>query len=165
MKVATEEVKSEETVEAPKKKKKLTLLIVLLVSITLVGVTAFIFKDQLLNSGSSEGETTEKVIEESEAKFEYLVEEMSVKLADKTDKEYLKASVLLKFADESLVPLLEEKTNDINATINEVLRTKFKDDVRTIEQTRTLQDEVKEAINELLGDDYILDVRFPKFLI
>lgn len=165
MKVATEEVKSEETVEAPKKKKKLTLLIVLLVSITLVGVTAFIFKDQLLNSGSSEGETTEKVIEESEAKFEYLVEEMSVKLADKTDKEYLKASVLLKFADESLVPLLEEKTNDINATINEVLRTKFKDDVRTIEQTRALQDEVKEAINELLGDDYILDVRFPKFLI
>lgn len=165
MKVATEEVKSEETVEAPKKKKKLTLLIVLLVSITLVGVTAFIFKDQLLNSGSSEGETTEKVIEESEAKFEYLVEEMSVKLADKTDKEYLKASVLLKFADESLVPLLEEKTNDINATINEVLRTKFKDDVRTIEQTRALQDEVKEAINELLGDDYILEVRFPKFLI
>lgn len=165
MKVATEEVKSEETVEAPKKKKKLTLLIVLLVSITLVGVTAFIFKDQLLNSGSSEGETTEKVIEESEAKFEYLVEEMSVKLADKTDKEYLKASVLLKFADESLVALLEEKTNDINATINEVLRTKFKDDVRTIEQTRALQDEVKEAINELLGDDYILDVRFPKFLI
>lgn len=165
MKVATEEVKSEETVEAPKKKKKLTLLIVLLVSITLVGVTAFIFKDQLLNSGSSEGETTEKVIEESEAKFEHLVEEMSVKLADKTDKEYLKASVLLKFADESLVPLLEEKTNDINATINEVLRTKFKDDVRTIEQTRALQDEVKEAINELLGDDYILDVRFPKFLI
>lgn len=165
MKVATEEVKSEETVEAPKKKKKLTLLIVLLVSITLVGVTAFIFKDQLLNSGSSEGETTEKVIEESEAKFEYLVEEMSVKLADKTDKEYLKASVLLKFADESLVALLEEKTNDINATINEVLRTKFKDDVRTIEQTRALQDEVKEAINELLGDDYILEVRFPKFLI
>ena len=165
MNVATEEVKSEETVEAPKKKKKLTLLIVLLVSITLVGVTAFIFKDQLLNSGSSEGETTEKVIEESEAKFEYLVEEMSVKLADKTDKEYLKASVLLKFADESLVPLLEEKTNDINATINEVLRTKFKDDVRTVEQTRALQDEVKEAINELLGDDYILDVRFPKFLI
>lgn len=165
MKVATEEVKSEETVETPKKKKKLTLLIVLLVSITLVGVTAFIFKDQLLNSGSSEGETTEKVIEESEAKFEYLVEEMSVKLADKTDKEYLKASVLLKFADESLVALLEEKTNDINATINEVLRTKFKDDVRTIEQTRALQDEVKEAINELLGDDYILEVRFPKFLI
>ncbi len=165
MNVATEEVKSEETVEAPKKKKKLTLLIVLLVSITLVGVTVFIFKDQLLNSGSSEGETTEKVIEESEAKFEYLVEEMSVKLADKTDKEYLKASVLLKFADESLVPLLEEKTNDINATINEVLRTKFKDDVRTIEQTRALQDEVKEAINELFGDDYILDVRFPKFLI
>ena len=164
MKVATEEVKSEETVEAPKKKKTLTLLIVLLVSITLVGVTAFIFKDQLLNLGSEEPKTTEEVVE-PEAKFEYLVEGISVKLADKTDKEYLKASVLLKYADESIAPMLEERANDINATINEVLRTKFKDDVRTVEQTRALQDEVKEAINELLGADYISIVRFPNFLI
>lgn len=162
--MAKEEVleKNDELEETPKKKPKMILIVIIVVAISILGVLGFLFKDSLLLM-FNKAETGEEVVEEL-PEFTYPFDSMAIRLSDENKNAYLKVSIALKYRGEENLTLIEEKKLDIQARVNEVLRTKKSSELKTIEQTDVLKEELKKEINNILEDELVFDIIFPDFI-
>lgn len=157
--IKEEEVSTEaETTEKPKKGAKIMLFIVGLVAILQCGVLFVIFQDEITTF--FENMKPEPV----EVTLYYPLEEMSVNLADKDSRHFLKATLSLEYKDETLTAQMEERKADIQSTILEVLRSKKYEEVDSVEDTRQLAAEIVETLNILFETEAFSNVHFTEYL-
>lgn len=145
------------TESAPEKSKKglnVMLLIVGLVAILQCGVLIVIFQEEIMTF--FEGMKPEPV----EVIMECPLEEISVNLADKGSRHFLRAKISLKYIDGDITTAITEKQSDIRATVTEYLRSKTFDEVNSVEGTRIMEDELVQLLNETLETDAFTKVLF-----
>ena len=154
--VAVEEV--EETPEKPKKGLNIMLIIVGLVAILQCAVLVVIFKDEI--GAFFEGMKPEPV----EVVLYHEVPDLSVNLADKDKRHFLKASITIKYNSEEIATELLTRVPELESKVIEVLRSKKFEEVDSVEDTEKLGLEIVAALNELFETDSFQSVHFTDIL-
>lgn len=158
--VKVEEVSEMTDTTEGKSKKGLNimLLIVGIVAILQCGVLFVIFQDEI--KMFFENMKPEPV----EVMLYYPLDEMSVNLADKDSRHFLKATVSLEYKDETLTVLLEERKADAQAIVLEILRSKKYEEIDSVEETRQIASEIVAALNTTFETEAFSNVRFTHYL-
>lgn len=149
----------QETEQPSKKGGKMVLIIIVVAAILILGVLGFLFKDSIAGMFEKEEVPVEELPE-----LTHLLEPMVIHLNDEGTNAYLKISLGLKYKEEETLLIIEEKQLDIQARVNEVLRNKSYYDLKTLDQTEALKEELKNEINEILEGEYIVGLIFPDFV-
>ncbi len=159
--MSTEETIAVETdgvEEKPKKGLKVMLIVIGLIAVVQCVALFVIFQDEITSALESLApEPVEVVLYQP-------LDPMSMNLADKHAKHFLKATVTLEYNDESLTPVLVEKLDDVKATVLEVLRSKTYEEVNTVENTKRLAEDIILALNESLETEGFTNAHFTDYL-
>ena len=117
-----------------------------------------IFQDEILTFFEKEEE------EPAIVTLYYPLEPMSVNLADKTQRHFLKATASLEYQDAELTVAMDERKAEIQSTIMEVLRSKTLEEINSVEETKLLAEEIVESLNEVFETEAFTDVHFTDYL-
>jgi len=83
----------------------------------------------------------------------------------KGDGKFVKASVELQFYDKNVQKVLEEQNPKIRDLIIQILRSKTEKDVEGPEGQLKLQNDIKNAINKIIGEGKVVNVYFDEFIV
>jgi len=114
-------------------------------------------------------EIVEEVLEEEEEIV--LIGEMLplktfvVNLADGKGKRYLRATMQLELAPEQTVETFKQRLPQIRDVVLTILPTKQFQEIRTVDGKATLRMEILNRLNELLGDESVVNIYFTEFVI
>ncbi|WP_461205731.1 flagellar basal body-associated FliL family protein [Clostridium sp. DL1XJH146] len=143
-----------------KKKSKKKLIIILLVVLLLacIGGTFAFFK---VTGRELPFFTEEEQVESVVSLQQFIV---NLKTSDSKNS-YLKVTVVLGYMEENANLTIDENTEKIRDRIIEILRTKSTTEFEEDDATLVLKADIKNSINELLGEPLITSIYFNDFMI
>lgn len=143
-----------------KKKKKSKLIIIVLVIVLLVGAGGAFF--YLKANGVELPFAKEKVQTESVVPLRQFVVNLKT---DSSKNTYLKVTVVLAYMDSENAMILTSNNDRIRDKIIQILRTKSNKELKKDEGAIQLKVQIKESINELLGETIITNIYYNDFMI
>jgi flagellar FliL protein len=154
----------EEQIEAekpPKKKRKWLLPIIIIAVIAIAGgIGAFIFFTKPGDDNVATKET--KKVEEGAM---FALEPFVVNLADPAGMRFLRTVTYLELADPAITETAMARTPQIRNAIIMILTVKTPVEVIIPEGKMQLKNEIKTAVNEILGENAVRDVFLTDFVI
>lgn len=146
--------------EEYKKKKKNKLIIIVLVIVLLVGLGCSYF--YMKAKGVELPFAKEKIQTESVLPLNQFV--VNLKTGSSRNS-YLKATVVLAYMQSDHEVILTENKDRIRDKIIEILRTKSKEELQEDDGAIRLKVQIKESLNELLGETIITNIYYNDFMI
>lgn len=148
----------EEVNEKPKRKSRIALIIIGLVTLVQCGVLLVIFKEPLIEFFQSLS-----IEKEEELVLQYYeVGNLSVNLAD--EGHFLKTTIQLGYYHAEDGELLIASEIDVKALILEILRSKSFDEVNSVSKTKEIELELLEGLNALFEKELISKIYFVEYL-
>ena len=159
-----EELQGEEIKPKKKKGKGLILIIVIAVAVLLGGGGAFFF---LSKSGGDKahkkGDAAASAKDEASVMF--ALDPFVVNLSDQGANKFLKVSMQLELANQTLMESAKAKTPQIRDAIINLLTSKTSDTLMSPEGKLQLKDEINMMANQVLGENTVKNVYLTEFVM
>ncbi|MBQ1785777.1 MAG: flagellar basal body-associated FliL family protein [Turicibacter sp.] len=149
---------TEENQPKSSSKFRIGVIIVGLIAVLQLGILFVVFKEPIMTT------ITGLIPEKEVIVVDFPLPSMQVNLANKDREVFLRTTVNLQCSGEEGSALIETNLNKIQAKVIEILRSKTLEQINTIEKTHTFADEIKDELNQLLGEEAISGVLFVEFL-
>jgi len=157
-----EEEQSDTQQEKPKKKRKFSLIIIIAVIVLAVGAAGAYL---LLVKGSTDKKGIIAKDSKNAITVNFALEPFVVNLMDQSGSKYLKVSIQIELSDARLLESAKNKTPQIRDIIITLLTNKTSDELITPEGKLLLKDEIKQRINQILGDNSVVNVYLTDFVM
>ncbi len=157
-----EEEQPETQQEKPKKKRKFSLIIIIAVVALAVGAAGTYF---LLVKGDADKKGTVTKDSKNAITVNFALEPFVVNLMDQSGSKYLKVSIQIELSDARLLESAKNKTPQVRDIIITLLTNKTSDELITPEGKLLLKDEIKQRINQILGDNSVVNVYLTDFVM
>ncbi|WP_353683472.1 flagellar basal body-associated protein FliL [Thermodesulfovibrio sp. 3907-1M] len=158
-KLQNDEAESKEQPEKPKKKSKLPLIIIAALVLIAGAAAAYFF---ILGKGDQH--TKSATSKESQG-VNFALEPFVVNLMDQGGTKYLKVTVQLELSQAKLAEEAKSKTPQIRDAIITLLTNKTSDELITPEGKLLLKDEIKQRVNQILGENTVTNVYLTDFVM
>ncbi|GAA0178073.1 hypothetical protein SH2C18_11880 [Clostridium sediminicola] len=155
-----EENKKYEEEYKKKKEKKSKIIIIVLVIVLLVGLGGTYF--YLKSTGFKFPFTKEEVQTEKVIPLRQFV--VNLKTSSSRNS-YLKATIVLAYMESDNEEILATNEDRIRDKIIEILRTKSNEELKKDEGAIELKEQLKQSLNELLGEVIITNIYYNDFMI
>ncbi len=148
----------EENNEKKKSKNKLIIIILIILLVAGIGGTFAFFKVT--------GRELPFTKEEEQVENVVPLQQFVVNLKTSGSKNsYLKATVVLGYMQEDTNLIIDNNKEKIRDRIIEILRTKSRAEFQQDDATLILKEDIKNSVNELLGEPLITGIYFSDFMI
>jgi flagellar FliL protein len=158
-----EEVKEGAEQEEKKGKKggKKKLILFLLIGILVLGIAGGV----VMFLGGKKGEKGKEKEKKPEKTFFVTLDPIVINLMDPTGKRYLQIQISLEVGDKKMEDEIKEKEPIIKDIIISVIGEKTVDDVLAPNAKEEIKKELKEKINQALGEDVILNIYILQYIV
>lgn len=146
------------------KKKKPTMIIVLILAIIIIGAGVFLGYN-FLYKNQSEGKTQVKYVEKELIETALPLEEFTVNLADPGGKSFIQIKLTLAYPEDNkkLGEEINKKINNVQDIVNSTLRQKTVADFSG-NKLQTVKKEIQDKINEELTQGRITNIYVNKIV-
>jgi flagellar FliL protein len=149
------------------KKAVIIIIVVSLVFLSVMGAGFFILWSKVSPSVPKSGEESQEVVEGEIAPAIgplYSLETFIVNLADKGGKRYLRVSMELELAAETMPDKVDQLLPKIRDCILMILPTRKSEDIQSVEGKNALREEITTKLNSLVGQESITNLYFTEFV-
>ncbi|MBO2534581.1 MULTISPECIES: flagellar basal body-associated protein FliL [Rummeliibacillus] len=140
-----------------KNNKLLTIMLIILVSITLIGVVAVVVVTQLNKGSATEVQNIDDIVESSVD-----VEEITTNIADDN---YIKIALKIQTTSKDAAEELTKRDFQVKSILIEELSEMTKKDLESKSGKEMLRNTLKTKINDLMQDGEVQQVYFTSYII